>query len=94
MAWENEKKDTIIEMREKEIEELKAEQAVHAKRYSKLEKEFKEFTNKIKQSKIDVDKVNKQQVIIDGLRRELTSTQERLKVSHRMNELLTKQNKH
>lgn len=93
LEWENEKKDTIIEMRENDILELKNQMSIQTLRYSKIEREFKEFTNKVKQSKVDTEKVNKQQDLINELKHKLKSTEDRLQIASRMNQLLARQKK-
>lgn len=93
MEWENEKKDALIEMKEKEITDLHAALRKKADHILKVEKEFHEYIKKVKQAKIDTDKHKKQQELIDKLKSELKSTEDRLKIQHRINELLARQNK-
>jgi hypothetical protein len=93
LEWEGEKKDTIIEMRDNEILDLKHQASIQSLRYTKLEREFKEFTAKVKLAKTDNDKINKQQELINLLKHELNSVKERLQVSNRMNQLLARQNR-
>ena len=67
--------------------------SIQTLQFNKLQREFKEYINKVKKAKVDLEKEGKQQELISELRSKLRSTEERLKVSHRMNQLLTKQNK-
>jgi hypothetical protein len=90
-AWENEKKEAIIEMREKEIEELKSSMDILKGQKEKTELQFREYIQKVKESKKGVTKEQKE--IEVSLRRDIESLKQRLQVSHRMNQLLTKQNK-
>jgi len=90
-SWENEKKDAIIEMKEKEIDELKSSIEILKGQKEKVEVQFKEYLHKVKESKKGVTKEQKE--IEVSLRRDIESLKQRLQVSHRMNQLLTKQNK-
>lgn len=91
MEWENEKKDALVEMLEKEIDDLKKSVQTEIERRNKTENQFKIYVKKIKESKVDIQKDKKQQAIIADLRHQLTSAQKRLEVSHRLNTLLTRQ---
>lgn len=93
LNWENEKKDAIIEMKDADILKLEEQILKLNQQVTKSGREFKEYISKVKKSKINLDKEGKQQSVIDELRRDLEETKKRLKVSHRMNELLVKQNK-
>lgn len=90
-AWENEKKEAIIEMREKEIEQLKSELLTSQTQKEKTEIQFREYIQKIKESKKGVSR--EQREIEVSLRKDIESLKQRLQVSHRMNQLLIKQNK-
>jgi len=92
--WENEKKDAIIEMKDKEITELQIINSKQSFQILKVEREFKEYVKKVKANKSDLEKQNKQQSIIDDLKQRLQSTEQRLRVSHKLNELMARQNKH
>ncbi|HTH58225.1 MAG TPA: hypothetical protein VL728_19400 [Cyclobacteriaceae bacterium] len=91
LAWENEKKETIIEMRENEIQALKAELELLSAQKERTEIQFKEYVHKVKESRKGVSREQKE--IEVGLRREIDSLKMRLKTSHRLNELLVKQGK-
>lgn len=91
LGWENEKKDAIIEMKDNEINELKNSMSIQTLQFTKLQREFKEYINKVKKAKVDLEKEGKQQELISELRNKLRSAEERLKVSHQMNQLLVKQ---
>jgi len=91
LQWENEKKDALAEMLEKEIEELKNQAKNQQHGFNKLQNDFRLYMSKVKTAKVDIEKQDKQQAIISDLRQQLTSTQKRLEISHRMNTLLTKQ---
>lgn len=93
LDWENEKKDALVEMKEKEIADLKEKLITQKNKITKVESEFHEYIKKVKSAKIDIDKHKAQQDVIDKLKHELQSCESRLKTSHRMNELLAKQNK-
>lgn len=90
-AWENEKKEAIIEMREKEIAKLESEAETIKSQKEKVELQFHEYIHKIKESRKGVSK--EQREIEISLRRDVESLKKRLEISHRMNQLLTKQNK-
>jgi len=93
LEWENEKKDALIDMKDAEILELHQRIDRLTAIRIKVENEFKEYAAKVKGAKINLTKNTKQQTVIDELRGQLESTKRRLEVSHRMNQLLTKQNK-
>lgn len=59
--WENEKKDAIIEMKDKEITELQIINSKQSFQILKVEREFKEYVKKVKANKSDLEKQNKQQ---------------------------------
>lgn len=94
LSWENEKKDAIIEMKDKEIEDLKEQLARAIQGREQVDANFKKYIKQVKVAKVEEDKQNKQQEIIKQLRTELDTTKRRLQVSHKMNELLARQNKH
>jgi len=94
LEWENEKKDAIIEMKDKEIEELKEQLTRAIQGREQVDANFKKYIKQVKAAKVEEDKQNKQQEIIKQLRTELDATKRRLQVSHKMNELLARQNKH
>ncbi len=91
--WENEKKEAIIEMKDKEISDLLRKMSVQTLQHNKLEREFKEYVKKVKEVKTNSEKANKQQDLINDLKNRLSSTEERLRISHKMNQLLARQNK-
>lgn len=91
--WENEKKDAIIELKDKEIQELQEKIVRLTQSRDQVDANFKKYMKEVKAAKVDNSKVEKQQAVIDQLRKELESTMVRLKTSHRLNELLVKQNK-
>lgn len=91
--WENEKKDAIIELKDKEIQELKEQVKRAIQSRDQVEANFKKYMKEIKAAKVESSKIDKQQEVINQLRKELESTKVRLKTSHRMNELLAKQNR-
>jgi len=92
-AWENEKKDAIIEMKDKEIEQIKEQLHRMTQSRDQVDSNFKKYMKSVKADKVDNEKMQKQQTIIHDLRSELEATKRRLTVSHRMNELLAKQAK-
>lgn len=87
-----EKKDTIIDMREKDIEQLKSEITKLNAQKERLEVQFQEYVYKVKESKKGVSREQKE--IENSLRKDIESLKIQLKTSHRMNELLARQNKH
>jgi hypothetical protein len=91
LSWENEKKDTIIEIRESEITSLKSDIELLKAQKEKTEVQFQQYVHKVKESRKGVSR--EQHEIEVGLRKEIQALQMRLKTSHRMNELLLKQNK-
>lgn len=93
LNWENEKKEAIIEMKDQEIAELKHKISTMYLQQSKLDREFKDYINKVKQSKVDTKKADAQQALINELKNKLSSAESRLKTQHRLNELLVRQNK-
>jgi hypothetical protein len=93
MAWENEKKDAIIEMKDNEIDQVKEQLHRMTQSRDQVEANFKKYMKSVKADKVDNEKMQKQQEIIKNLRSDLEAAQRRLKVSHRMNELLAKQTK-
>ncbi len=94
LGWENEKKEAIIEMKDKEIIELGKIIERQTTQISKSENEFKQYIKKVKEAKVDLNKQNQQQEIINDLRQRLQSTEQRLKVRDKMLQLMTRQNKH
>jgi hypothetical protein len=92
LSWENEKKDAIIEMKDSEITKLERINADHSVKILKVQSEFKQYINKVKAAKIELEKQGKQQEIISELRQKLASAEKRLQVSSRMNQLLARQN--
>ncbi len=90
-SWENEKKDAIIEMKDKDIEELKSSLEILQGQKEKTELQFAEYLQKVKESKKGVSREQKE--IEVSLRKDIESLKQRLQVSHRMNQLLIKQNK-
>ena len=91
--WENEKKDAIIELKDKEIADLKEQLTRAIQGREQVDANFKKYIKQIKAAKVEDQKQQKQQEIINQLRNELTSTKKQLEVSHKMNELLARQNK-
>jgi phage-related minor tail protein len=91
--WENEKKDAIIELKDKEIEVLKEQLLKSNQGREQVDANFKNYIKKVKAAKVEEDKQLKQQDIIKQLRTDLDATKRRLQVSHRLNELIVKQNK-
>jgi hypothetical protein len=91
LSWENEKKDAIIEMTEKEIGELKSAIEALKSQKEKTEVQFQEYIYKVKESRKGVSR--EQQETEKSLRRDIESLKSRLQISHRMNQLLLKQNK-
>lgn len=92
--WENEKKDAIIEIKDREIEELKEQLTRAIQGREQVDANFKKYIKQVKAAKVEEDKQLKQQDIIKQLRTELDATKRRLQVSHKLNELLARQNKH
>lgn len=93
LEWENEKKDTRLEMADTEIADLKNQLTAVSLKLAKSENEFKQYVNKTKKERAEIEKIKKQQDVIDELKSKLQSCETRLRTSHRMNELLAKQNK-
>lgn len=93
LEWENEKKDTRLEMADAEIAELTNKITALNLKLTKSENEFKQYVNKTKKERAEIEKIKKQQDVIDELKSKLQSCETRLRTSHRMNELLAKQNK-
>ncbi len=92
--WENEKKDAIIEIKDREIEELKEQLTRAIQGREQVDANFKKYIKQVKAAKVEEDKQLKQQDIIKQLRTELDATKRRLQVSHKLNEVLARQNKH
>lgn len=79
-------------MREKDIEQLKSEITKLNAQKERLEVQFQEYVYKVKESKKGVSREQKE--IENSLRKDIESLKIQLKTSHRMNELLARQNKH
>lgn len=91
LNWQNEKKDAIIEIKDKEIQELNEKLEYSALKLSKSEREFKDYITKVKAAKVDTSKIDRQQDVINALRRELDSTKRSLATAKKMNDLLIRQ---
>lgn len=91
--WEHDKKTAIIELRDKEIKELKDAVGKMQHERDRARHEFKEYLQKAKKAKDNNEKVENQRLKIIELTRELEETQKRLKVRDGMLRLMEKQQK-
>lgn len=91
LEWENEKKETIIKMKDQEIGELQNKITSITHELNKVNHEFRVFVKRSKDFKKDEEKTKKQQELIDNLKEEVRSLTNRLETRDRMMKLLEKQ---
>lgn len=91
LSWENEKKDAIIEMKDKDIEKLKEELSRSIQGREQVDANFKEYIRKVKASKVDSEKIINQQERLKFLERENYSLRKSVEAKEKMNKLLIKQ---
>lgn len=89
--WEFEKQQTIVEMREAEITDLKKSIHVIQTDRDNTVKQFKEYRSRQKEVKRDDEKIDKQQKIIDQLRGEKAALESQVKTRDSMLALMQRQ---